>query len=189
MKSAVFDSIDSRANLLPILATGLASAYLIVNIVAMTQSGTETEITVKTTLAQKPERQATQDFSLIGEFHLFGRPDSASSSVDGLPPETTQPLKLKGVFYLPDRHAHAIIEASDQSQKTYRINDTLPGGAVLQSIESNSVVIIADDRQESLVLTKTQLAQPEAQPAAEEQPVSPEADNEIVIQPPESLAN
>ncbi|MFI3155825.1 MAG: type II secretion system protein N [Methylococcaceae bacterium] len=184
----MFDSIGSKTKVLPILATGSALAFLLSSLLTLSPSGTETEAaTPKTSIAQNPELQTPPDFSLIGEFHLFGRPGSASSSVGGLPPESTQPLKLKGVVYLPDKHAHAIIEASDQSQKTYRINDILPGGAILQAIESNSIVIMTDDRQESLILTKTKLEQ--TQPAAEEQPVSPEPANEIIIQPPESLAN
>ena len=186
LKTAVFDSADSRTKLLPILATGLAFTYLISGIPAIT--GTETEpATPQASVTQSHALQTPQDFSLISDFHLFGQSSSASPSAAGLPPETTQQLQLKGVLYLPDKHAYAIIESSDQHQKTYQINDTLPGGAILQAIESNSIVIMTDDRQESLILTKTKLEQ--TQPAAEEQPVSPEPANEIIIQPPESLAN
>ncbi|TAN64927.1 MAG: hypothetical protein EPN17_18290 [Methylobacter sp.] len=195
LKPAVFDSADSKTKLLPILATGLALAYLLVGIPAMTGSGAKTEsATPKASVAKNHELQTPQDFSLIGDFHVFGQPSSASSSAIGLPPESTQQLQLKGVLYLPDKQAYAIIESSDQHQKTYQINDTLPGGAILQAIESNSIIIIADNRQESLVLHKTKQeqavttdTQPELQSATEEQ-AEPESANEIVIQPPESLS-
>lgn len=193
LKTTVFDSTYSKTTLLPILATGLAFTYLISGISAIT--GTETEpATPKTSVTQSHELQTPQDFSLISDFHLFGQSSSASPSATGLPPETTQQLHLKGVLYLPDKHAYAIIESSDQHQKTYKINDTLPGGAILQAIESNSIVILADNRQESLILTKTKQeqpatadTQPELQSANEEQ-TTPEPASEIVIQPPESLS-
>jgi type II secretory pathway component PulC len=195
LKTAVFDSADSRTKLLPILATGLAFTYLISGIPAMT--GTETEpATPQANVTPSHALQTPQDFSLISDFHLFGQSSSASTSASatGVPPETTQQLHLKGVLYLPDKHAYAIIESSDQHQKTYKINDTLPGGAILQAIESNSIVILADNRQESLILTKTKQEQPatadmqpELQSANEEQ-TTPESANEIVIQPPESLS-
>ncbi len=138
---------------------------------------------------QNLEPQTPQDFSSIGDFHLFGRPkNAASSSFPGLPAESTLPLKLKGVLYLPDKQAYAIIEASDQNQKTYRINDALPGGAMLQTIESNSVIISSGKRQESLALTQTKLEQPKNQSTAEQQAAAPQSADEIVVQPPESLS-
>ena len=190
LNSAVFDSNVKRW---PILATGLAFTYLITRILAITLSGTETESTApQATVAQNHVLQTPQDFSLISNFHLFGQPDSASSSVAGLVPESTQQLKLKGVLYLLDHQAYAIIESSDQTQKTYRIHDSLPGGAILQTIETNRIIIMADNQQESLALNKTKPEQTqsavEEQDAVEEQPVS-ESDDEIVIQPLESLSN
>lgn len=195
LKPAVFDSADSKPKLLPILATGLALTYLLAGIPAMTSYGTETEpATPKASIAKNHELQTPQDFSLISDFHLFGQTSSASSSAAGLPPESTQQLQLKGVLYIPDKQAYAIIESSGQHQKTYKINDVLPGGAILHAIENNSIIIIADNRQESLVLHKTKQeqaatadAQPELQPLNEAQP-EPESANEIVIQPPESLS-
>jgi len=184
----VFDITGSKPKVFPILATGLVLTYLINSILTFSSSATETETTDKTTLAQNPELQTPQDFSRISEFHLFGQ-SASTSSVGGLPAETTLPLKLKGVLYLPDNHAHAIIEAADQTQKTYRVNDTLPGGAILQTIESNSIVIMSDNRQESLGLAKTKTEQAESEPSTEAQPISPEPVDDIVIQPPESLAN
>lgn len=194
----MFDITIGKKNLLPILAAGLTFSYLlIISIPVITHSVTETEATApKTTAIQNPALQTQPDFSLISDFHLFGQSASTSSSPGGdFPPETMQHLKLKGVFYLANQHAHAIIEASDQHQKTYQVNDTLPGGGVLQLIEKNRIVIMTNNQQESLALHKIKSGQPvpvdtqtEHRSADEEQP-APESPSEIVIQPPESFAN
>ncbi len=188
----MFDSSYSNQKRVLILATGLAFACLVISISTITQSGTKTGSTIpQTTIAQSRDRQAPQDFAQVSDFHLFGQLASASPSFDGVPPETTQQLKLKGVVYLPNEHAYAIIESSDQTQKKHKVNDILPGGAMLQSIETNRIIILTDNRQESLALDKAkseQAATVEAMPETGEQPVLPQSANDIVIQPPESLS-
>jgi type II secretory pathway component PulC len=61
---------------------------------------------------------------------------------------------LQGVFFLAQhpKMAHAIIESADQIQKTYKINDELPGGAILQAIERNKIILLRDNQQEYLEL-------------------------------------
>lgn len=162
------------------------------------QSGTGTRLAAPQPAARQDHPiEARQDFMLISEFHLFGHPDSASSSPDGIAPETAQQLTLKGVFYLAGNDAHAIIESADQSQKTYQINDTLPGGAILQAIENNRIILLTDKRRESLFLSGPKSGRPapadapfEPQTADEEEAGQFEdSSDEPVIQPPESLAN
>jgi type II secretory pathway component PulC len=170
-------------------ATGLALVYLIFSLVTIGQSGAETKATQLAANQERHTSQSQQDFSLISGFHLFGHSLVASNST-GLPAESTQALQLKGVLYLKDNQAHAIIESAEHSQKNYRVNDTLPGGAVLQAIESHSIILVTNNGQESLALDKTKFGlttdtQPESQPSIEQQPSA----DDIVIQPPESLAN
>jgi type II secretory pathway component PulC len=169
----------------------LASVYLIFSLVAITQSGEGAKPIPPSANLDSHAFQTQQDFSLISGFHLFGHPAVASSSAEFLA-ESTQALQLKGVLYLPDKQAHAIIESAEHSQKTYRINDTLPGGAVLQAIADHSIILVTHNGQELLTLDKTKPefakvtdTQAEPQLSNEQQP-SPD---DIVIQPPESLAN
>lgn len=170
-------------------ATGLALVYLIFSLVTLSQSGSETKPTQRAANQERHTSQSQQDFSLISGFHLFGHSAVVSSSA-GLPAESTQALQLKGVLYLKDNQAHAIIESAEHVQKNYRINDTLPGGAILQAIADHSVILVTNNGQESLSLDKTKIGpatvtQPESQPSIEQQPSA----DDIVIQPPESLAN
>lgn len=199
MKPAVFNITRSGNHLFPILAAGLAFAYLLaISVPALMQSGTGTRPAAPQPAApQDHPIEARQDFTLISEFHLFGHPGSAFSSPDGIAPETAQQITLKGVFYLAGNDAHAIIESADQSQKTYKINDTLPGGAILQAIENNRIILMTDKRQESLFLSEPKSGRPapayepfEPQAADEEVPEPfDDSSDEPVIQPPESLAN
>ena len=169
--------------------TALSVVYLVFSLITFRQSGVETNPqTIK--VAGHP-LEIQQDFSLISGFHLFGQSADASITA-GLPAKSTQALQLKGVLYLPDHQAHAIIESTEHSQKNYRINDTVPGGAVLQAINANSIILVTDNGQESLTLDKTKIGQTvttdsiaKAQPNDDQQP----SENDIVIQPPESLAN
>ncbi len=172
-------------------ATGLALVYLIFSLVTISQSGSETKPAQRAANQERHTSQSQQDFSLISGFHLFGHPAVALSSA-GLPAESTQALQLKGVLYLKDNQAYAIIESAEHTQKNYQINDTLPGGAILQAIESHSIILVTNNGQESLALDKTKFGldtatdtQPESQPSIEQQPSA----DDIVIQPPESLAN
>jgi type II secretion system protein C len=190
----VFDKVNLRDNRYPIGATGLAFCYLLITgISAFKQTDTNTEQKISSnTVSQNQTTQAPQDYSLISEFHLFGQPNIPDSALpDGLPPETELELKLKGVFYFPNQYAHAIIESSDQIQKTYKVNDTLPGGAVLKSIQDDKVILSTNKRDELLILDKIKLeqtdtngeAQEESVPVEEEQQQEPESTEETETQP------
>jgi|GEM_PF-1242291 len=181
------------------LAAGLAFAYLLaIGVPTLMPSGTGGRpVAPQPAAPQDHPIEAQQSFTLISGFHLFGHSGSASSSPDGTAPETAQQITLKGVFYLAGNDAHAIIESAGQSQKTYKINDTLPGGAILQAIENNSIILMTDKRRESLFLSVPQ----SGRPAPADEPFEPQAadeeeagqfedsSDEPVIQPPESLAN
>ena len=124
-----FDSVAYKTYRLPILATGLAGAYLVFSLV---QLDADPQPIPPTTKVESHAPQTQQDFSEITGLHLFGQA-ALPSSADGFSVEPSQALQLKGVLYLPDNQAHAIIESSGHVQKTYRINDSLPGGAILQT--------------------------------------------------------
>lgn len=81
-------------------------------------------------------------------------------------PESLLELKLQGVFYitLNKKITRAIIEGPDHVQKNYKIDDELPDGAVLQSIEDEKIILLRNNRQEILELEGKKAAQ---QPASQ----------------------
>jgi general secretion pathway protein C len=98
---------------------------------------------------------ATPDFSLISEWHLLGQAVVNTAAAANLS-ETQLQLKLMGVFQLtqPAVHAYAIIQAEDGVQKKYKPGDQLPGGATVQVIKPFQVVLLHNNRQETLSLEK-----------------------------------
>ncbi|MGZ8152384.1 MAG: type II secretion system protein N [Methylovulum sp.] len=174
MKTTVIDTFTTRKNLFPVIATALAATYLgyaVIPLIDASRTAAETaEPAATTESVSNPEPISVQeqaDFLQISEWRLFGQAVSNSATADGVPPETQLELKLQGIFYLSSNpsNAHAIIELPEQIQKTYKINDQLPGGAILQTIENDKVILLVDNKQESLVLQKTN---PEQQPATED---------------------
>jgi type II secretory pathway component PulC len=94
------------------------------------------------------------DYSQISSWHLLGQSEALNNETKTETSATLE-LKLRGIFYLGEqRRAYAIIEASDQTQKSYHINDALPGGGILQAIENDRVVILANNQATTLPLTK-----------------------------------
>lgn len=102
----------------------------------------------------------TVDFTQISNWHLFGVSQSLANASDTSIASSDTELKLRGVFFLGSQHkAHAIIEASDQTQKAYRVNDQLPNGAILLAIENEKVTLLTNNQQTSLPLSHFESSQ------------------------------
>ncbi len=84
-------------------------------------------------------------YAAIAEAHLFGRSEaSAEPSEIAIEdaPETQLDLQLRGAVAAPDeRFAHAIIADNSGTEKVYFIKDTVPGGATVQGIQPDRVVL------------------------------------------------
>lgn len=179
---------------LPLLATGLAIGCLLLAGYRAIAPVKEDHSPLQP-LDSAPHRQAQQDVSAISDLHLFGQTESSPSAQTAPRPEALQALQLKGVLLLNRQPARAVIELPDHSQKTYQPNDNLPGGAILQAIEPKKIIVLVDNRQESLFLPNPTSATTAPLPPAKKptqddygQPIV-ESDYELVVQPPESLAN
>jgi general secretion pathway protein C len=157
------------------LATALALGYLLHAVFPLlTTLKTKTEVEQGSQATERhplSESNGTEkeppDFLQISEWHLFGRSALAlSPSEGGVTPQTQLELKLQGIFYLAQhqKNAHAIIESPDQIQKTYKINDELPGGAILQAIENEKIIILINNRQEFLSLDRNKSELPVEEP-------------------------
>ncbi|NOZ53208.1 MAG: type II secretion system protein GspC [Gammaproteobacteria bacterium] len=111
---------------------------------------------------QRPQQdnlQAKQDQPLaqkIRQWHLFGKVEPKKIIKNDKPlivPETRLNLKLKGVFASTDMAAaRAIIADAKGSEDSYRINDEVPGGAILNEIYANRVILEHNGRLETLKL-------------------------------------
>jgi general secretion pathway protein C len=178
LNSALLDTLIKRKNFFPMLATGLALGYLL-HAIAPLLTPLKTEVEQEG--SQVPEspslsesngtEKEPQDFLQISEWHLFGHSAPVlSPSEAGVTPQTQLELKLQGIFYLAQhqKNAHAIIESPDQIQKTYKINDELPGGAILQAIENEKIIILINNRQEFLSLERNKSEPPVEAPSVEE---------------------
>ncbi len=105
--------------------------------------------------------QATGDpsaYSAIVNAHLFGQPSAAAdvSAADAQnAPETQLNLELRGAVAAADeRFAHAIIADSGGTEKVYFLKDTVPGGALLQRVQPDRVILNRGGVLEALLLPR-----------------------------------
>ncbi len=97
-------------------------------------------------------------YAAIANAHLFGQasttPDPALASTEDAP-ETQLNLSLRGaIAAADDRFAHAIIADGSGLEKVYFLKDTVPGGAVLQRVQSDRVILNRGGVLEALLLPR-----------------------------------
>jgi general secretion pathway protein C len=97
-------------------------------------------------------------YAAIANAHLFGQ-----ATADGAPaldsaenaPETQLNLQLRGAIAAADeRFAHAIIADGSGTEKVYFLKDGLPGGAVLQQVQADRVILSRGGVVEALLLPR-----------------------------------
>lgn len=100
------------------------------------------------------------DYTAVADWHLFGElPKAQPKPPAPAPvraPETRLNLNLVGIFF-SDNHdfAVALIAASDNTGvRGYRVGDPLPGGAHLEKVHADRVVLNRNGRLETLSLPK-----------------------------------
>jgi len=110
------------------------------------------------------------DYAAIGSWHLFGRMEAARSVEAPTAPMPVTPLNLRlvGIFFMErgsDR-ALALIADGNGPERGYRIGESLPGGARLQRIQRDHVVVSRSGQEELLNLPKLGEAAPKYAPPA-----------------------
>jgi len=108
------------------------------------------------TTAPKTQNKAKLN---IASFQLFGnanaKPKKAAPMAKNLP-KTTLKLTLTGVLASTNRKlASALIQSPNKDTINYKINDELPGGAILKDVFADRVVIERFGRLENLVFIET----------------------------------
>lgn len=111
-----------------------------------------------------PRRAAPAvDVSQLASLNLFGAPPvAAAGGAAANAPDTTLQLRLAGVFVnvTPEASSAIVAERNNPAApaKVYRVNDGLPGGAVLAEVHDDRIVIRrGDGATEVLRFEKTSL--------------------------------
>lgn len=97
----------------------------------------------------------------IAKWHLFGQapaPDAIAPPIPVALPETRLNLVLRGLVTADTpQGGGAIISADNRTENYYTAGSSLPGGAILESIHADHVVIKRGQSRELLSLPKDQL--------------------------------
>lgn len=104
----------------------------------------------------------------IAAAHLFGRADAEPVQADSVAidaPETTLDLTLQGILHNSDPAlSRAIIQAGNRATEVLAVGADVPGGATVNAIHPDRVILLRQGRHEALRLPEEQLAS--AQPVA-----------------------
>lgn len=120
--------------------------------------------------AQTPDRGRE-----VARLHLFGEATQGVPAVEEVPrdaPDTRLRLTLRGLFAARDpEQALAIVAEPGGEEEVYRIGDPLPGGAELQEIHADRIILSRAGRYETLRLPQEEgidgmSREPTARPAA-----------------------
>lgn len=89
----------------------------------------------------------------LDQLHLFGVYTTSSAI-----PQSNLDLKLSGTVAAENANdAYALITDQSNNTKVYQIGDTLPGGAILNKIEKDRVIINDAGRSEAIILPKPKI--------------------------------
>lgn len=121
------------------------------------------------------------DVASIGAWHLFGRNEAPAPVAAPPMPVAVAPLNLRlvGVFFAEQRtdKALALIAEGTGVERGYRIGEALPGGARLEQVQRDRVIVSRGNQQE--VLNLPRLEETQRAPTVEGLPPA-----EPIIEPP-----
>jgi general secretion pathway protein C len=106
-----------------------------------------------------PRSESTPKNYNIAGFKLFGDASAPAKKAPVITeelPETTLKLTLSGVMAGKDnRQASALIEGPDRQTRNYRVDEEVPGGAILKEVHPDRVVLERAGRLENLIFEDT----------------------------------
>ncbi len=101
-----------------------------------------------------PHAQAP-DVAQIVSSHLFGRAAPGTGPLGADAPQTSLPLVLTGVMAVPDPFGGlAILGPNAQTAKVYAVGDSVPGGAELDAVLPEKVLLRRNGQLQSLSLPR-----------------------------------
>ncbi|MBK1733777.1 type II secretion system protein GspC [Halorhodospira abdelmalekii] len=112
--------------------------------------------------AGTPERgREGSDLAAIADYHLFGRPperrEAARPEIPTDAPETRLNLTLRGILAQGGEGRGAAVIESREGQKVFVAGAELPGGAVLERVQPDRVILSRDGQFEMLRLERERL--------------------------------
>lgn len=123
----------------------------------------------------KHKKEAKERSYNISSFKLFGdtqAPVKKQVIETEKLPETSLKLRLTGVLAGRDNlQASALIEGPDRKTRSYRVDEDVPGGAILKQVYPDRVVLERSGRLENLVFEETRPIGIQSQEAVVEAPV------------------
>lgn len=117
-----------------------------VKVVAVSGSSSEPVTTV-----------GSNDYAAVGALHLFGRQEATLPVEAPPPPVAATPLNLRlvGVFFSErGGKALALIAEGSGVERSYRVGEQLPGGALLTQVQRDNVTVTRDGQVETLHLPR-----------------------------------
>ena len=125
--------------------------------------GQQPQAVTRRPVVSQPVSRTTDLAQQVARYHLFGQADVVNSS--GSPtvaPETKLNLVLRGIVSSDNpAEAVAIIATRGGEEEVYNINARLPGGAELQEIYPDRVILKYRGRLETLTLHRKLLSDKE----------------------------
>lgn len=147
-----------RASLLGgMLACGLlalACLWLAVKIVWLAlPGGSSVELAPLPAAAVAADGAKVQAAVSVSKWHLFGNPGLSTAQLARNAPATQLQLQLRGTLAEADpRSGMAVIADPVSGERAYRVGDALPGGASLDAVYPDRVVLLHEGVQETLGL-------------------------------------
>ncbi len=127
----------------------------------------------------------------IAEMHLFGEVKQVTAKAEPAPvtaPETRLNLTLRGVIASDNpKKARAIITDGNRLEKFYRPGDEVTGGAQLETIHPDRVILQRGGRFETLSLPKDRLPESERAVPASAPQGAPESAEDTSREAPDTL--
>ncbi len=129
-----------------------------------------------------PASAQALDLAPLLQARLFGRTASTAAQPTAplIAPETNLNLSLQGTLFSDDKdYAKAVVASADGKAQEYKIGQNLPGGARLQDIHANRVILLRNSQYETLRLVGKKDSLSLTTPPLTQAAVIPSSDREI----------
>lgn len=153
--------IAVNATLVIALARALAglTLALLFNTSDRLLPGKVAESALKASARNETANTLSADYAAIASWHLFGRTEVGRPVNTPPPPLPTTPLNLRlvGVFFIERNTQRALALIADGSgpERSYHVGESLPGGARLEQVLRDHIIVSRNGRQEVLNLPKS----------------------------------
>ncbi len=149
----------------------LACVWLAVKMLwLLVPTGGDTDANVPIATVPAPSGKAAVS---VSKWHLFGNAGLTTAELARSAPATTLQLQLRGTLAEADpRAGMAVIADAVTGERAYRVGDALPGGASLDGVYPDRVILLHEGVQETLGLPYDQPGTPATSAATAAQPAA-----------------